>query len=136
MTEAHRQVLKYLLLALQVVRGILLDARDAASYQFSIVHDMIRLQGKHSLDVVHSIAHDQTIPVLSVGRGGHLFELKTLHYRDGKEFGSFGLVIEYDPDERGISTGSNTSKTALVGMMVFLLERTLRKGRGGVHGCS
>jgi hypothetical protein len=85
---------RYILLALQVVGCVLLDSGDATSDQLIIVNDVVSLSSKHSLDVVLAIAHDKTESVSSLGRRGHLLDLKTLQDWYREELGGFIRIIE------------------------------------------
>ena len=85
-----------LLLALQVVRSVLLDAAEAASHELVLVDDMVGLGSKHRLDVVVAVAHDQAIAVTALGRGRHLLDLQALHDGDWEHLLGLVGVVEDD----------------------------------------
>lgn len=64
-----------ILLALEVVGGVLLDARQAASHELLIMNDVVGLGGKHALYVVLTVTHDKTVSVTCLGRRCHLLYL-------------------------------------------------------------
>lgn len=91
---------KHILLALQIVGCILLDSGSAAANQLVIVDNVVGLGGKHSLDVMLAIAHNKSITISSLGRRGHLLNLKTLQDRYGEELGGFLGVIEDHAEQK------------------------------------
>jgi hypothetical protein len=92
-----------ILLALEVVGGVLLDAREATSDELLIMNDVVCLRGEHGLYVVLTVAHDEAVSVSSLGRWRHLLYLQALHYRDGEELCSFVGIIEDGAAEVSIS---------------------------------
>lgn len=91
---------KHILLALQIVGCILLDSGSATANQLVIVDNVIGLGGKHSLDVMLTIAHNKSITISSLRRRGHLLNLKTLQDRYGEELGGFLGVIEDHAEQK------------------------------------
>jgi hypothetical protein len=91
---------RHILLALQVVGCILLDSGNAAANQLVVVDNVVGLGGKHSLDVMLAIAHNKSKTISSLGRWGHLLNLKTLQNRYGEELGGFLGVVEDHAEQK------------------------------------
>ena len=73
-----------------------MNTGNAASLELVVFHHAVRLGGKHCLNVVLTIAHDETIPISSLGSWGHRFDLKTLQNRDREQLGRLVGVVEDD----------------------------------------
>ena len=73
-----------LLLPLEVVGCISLEANNGASIKLTIVNNMICLRGKHALDVVLAITHHQPVSISTLRHRPHLLDLQTLQNRYGK----------------------------------------------------
>lgn len=55
-----------LLLSLEVVGGILLHPDEAATGELAIVNGVVGLGGKHRLDVVLTITHNESVSISSL----------------------------------------------------------------------
>lgn len=78
----------------------MLDPGKAASDELVVANDVVGLRGKHSLDVVLAIAHDETVSFSSLGRRGHLLDLQALQDGYGEELGGLVGIIEDHADKK------------------------------------
>ena len=82
------------LLAVEALSLVLLDAHDGAALQEAVVHDVVRLGGQHALDVVADVAEHDAVAV-GAGAAGLVLEaldVEALHHRDGElDGGSLGV---------------------------------------------
>ena len=84
------------LLSLEALSLVLLQAHDAAALQEAIVDEMVCLRGHHTLDIVLEIAQHDAEPLGGGGAsalGVESFDLETLKNRDRKLLlGSIGVI--------------------------------------------
>jgi hypothetical protein len=88
------------LLALQVVGSVLLDPGKAASDELVVANNVVGLCGKHGLNVMLAIAHNEAISFSSLGRRGHLLDLEALQDGYGEELGGLVGIIEDHADKK------------------------------------
>lgn len=73
-----------------------MNAGNTASLELVVLDNAVRLGGKHRLNIVLTIAHDEAISIASLGSWGHRLDLKTLENRDREELGRLVGVVEDD----------------------------------------
>lgn len=72
----------------------MLDPGKAASNELVVANDVVGLRGKHGLNVMLAIAHNEAVSFSSLGRRGHLLDLEALQDGYGEELGGLVGIIE------------------------------------------
>lgn len=126
--------MQYILLALDGVRVVRLDAHDGALDEFAIVDDVVCLGGQHALDVVVDVAKDDAIPLTAaIWLGTQRLDLKTLQDRDRVLVGgSLGVGEDGAATAESVTRNANADANDARKMSMNILESTSRDLACGV----
>lgn len=118
----------YILLALDGVGVVRLDAHDGALDEFAIVDDVICLGGEHALDVVVDVAEDYAISLAAaIWLGAQRLDLKTLQDRGRVLRGSQrGIGEDGAATAESVTHNANADARDAREMSMNVLESTSR----------